>query len=327
MTAALEGRVALVTGGARGVGLAIVHALVDQGASVVVADNGTGIDGMGADPSVAQDVAQAIGDKAVAFTESVASPSAAQAAVDRAVSRFGGLDIVVNNAAILRDALVFKGGAGDWDAAIHTNLSAAYYVINAATPVLREQFKAGRGTAASEGVGGAAGASGGKEYSWGRIANIISTAGLYGNFGQASYAAAKAGLFALTRVTALEMARSNVTANAVAPFAHTRVTDIIQPANDEQAQYKDRAMRVDAGHVGRFVAYLALPEAQDVSGQVFGVRGREIFLFSQPRPVATLVDEEEDWQPASIADAMGALAEKFTPLSTDLEAFNTDPVV
>jgi NAD(P)-dependent dehydrogenase (short-subunit alcohol dehydrogenase family) len=309
----LEGRVALVTGGARGIGEAITRELVGSGAKVVIADNGTGIDGKGADPSVARDLANEIGDAAVTFTESIASPSAAAAAVDLAVKHFGGLDILVNNAAILRDALVFKGDPGDWDAVIHNNLNAGYYLTHAATQVLRDQFKAGRGD--------------GDEYDWGRIVNILSTAGLYGNYGQASYAAAKAGLFALTRITALEMARSNVTCNAVCPFAHTRVTDIIQPANDEQATYKERAMKVSPDHVARFVAYLALPEAQHVSGQLFGVRGREIFLFSQPRPVSELADETEDWQPKSIAHAMSALEDRFTPLSTDLEAFNTEPLV
>jgi len=309
----LEGRVALVTGGARGIGEAIARVLAAAGAEVVIADSGTGIDGLGADPSVARALANELGEAAVTFTESIASPSAAAAAVDLALRRFGGLDILVNNAAILRDALVFKGDPGDWDAVIHNNLSAAYYLTHAATQAMRDQFKAGRGD--------------GDAYGWGRIVNIISTAGLYGNYGQASYGAAKAGLFALSRITALEMARSNVTCNAVAPFGHTRVTDIIRPANDEQAVYKERAMKVAPDHVARFVAYLALPEAQGVSGQLFGVRGREIFLFSQPRPVASLADETEDWQPRSIAHAMSALADRFTPLSTDLEAFNTEPLV
>lgn len=314
----LDGRAAIVTGAGRGVGRAIAQGLANAGAKVVVADSGTGIDGQGADPSVAQEAATAIGNDAVAYSESVASPGAARALVELAVQSYGGVDIVVNNAAILRDALVFKGAPADWDAVIHTNLNAAYYLINAATPVMRDQFKAGRGAKEAPGDG----------YGWGRIVNIGSTAGLYGNFGQASYAAAKGGLFSLTRVTAMEMARSNVTANYVAPFAHTRVTDIIQPANEAQAAYKDRALKVDPSHVASFVTFLASDAAADISGQLFGVRGREVFLFSQPRPVARFAREDHDWAPDQFARAVEQdFGDVMTDLSTDLEAFNTDPYV
>ncbi len=311
--ALLDGRAALVTGGGRGVGAAIVRVLAGHGARVVIADSGTGIDGNGADPAVAQSLADEIGGNATAFCDSVASPQAAQAAVDRAVDAFGGLDIVVNNAAILRDAFIFKGDPGDWEAALRNNLSAAYYILAAATPVLRAQAKAERG---------------GAPYGWGRIVNIVSTAGVYGNYGQAAYASAKAGMIGLMRVAALDMARAGVTANAVAPFAHSRVTEIIQPANDAQAQYKERALKVSADHVGRFVAYLSSPQAQGVSGQLFGVRGREVFLFSQPRPTARIANETEDWTPEALAQAVqDSFAAEFVPLETDLEAFNTEPIV
>lgn len=305
----LKGRVAVVTGGGRGVGRAIVEALHAEGAAVVIADNGTAIDGSGADPGVAQDLARQLGARAAAFTESIASPSAAEAAVGLAVKRFGGLDIVVNGAAILRDAFIFKGDAGDWDAVIRTNLTAAFHLLAAATPVLREQAKANRG---------------GGPYAWGRVINIVSTAGLYGNYGQAAYASAKAGLVALTRVVALDMARSQVTANAVAPFAATRVTESIKPANSAQAAYKERALTVPAQAVGEFVAWLAGPEAGAVTGQLFGVRGREIFLFSQPRPAARLVNPGGDKLGAAILDT---LKPQFTALETDLEAFSGEPLV
>ncbi|HUN47999.1 MAG TPA: SDR family NAD(P)-dependent oxidoreductase [Stellaceae bacterium] len=308
MSGALEGRVALVTGGARGVGRAIVEALHQGGASVVIADNGTAIDGNGADPKLAESVAASLGKKAAAFGESVASPSAAAAAVDLAVKRFGGLDIVVNGAAILRDFFIFKGDAENWDAVLRTNLSAAYHVLAAATPVLREAAKAERG---------------GAPYSWGRIVNIVSTAGLYGNYGQSAYASAKAGLVGLTRVAAFDMSRSRVTCNAVAPFAATRVTESIKPANEGQATYKERALKVPAKAVGEFVAWLAGPQAQDTTGQLFGVRGREIFLFSQPRPVAHVIDTGDDLGAAIAA----GLKPKYTPLETDLEAFSGEPKI
>ncbi|HUK10354.1 MAG TPA: SDR family NAD(P)-dependent oxidoreductase [Stellaceae bacterium] len=309
-TAALLGRVALVTGGGRGIGRAIVEALHEQGASVAIADIGTAIDGTGADPSVARDLVGRLGERALALTESIASPSAAEAAVTQTTRQFGGLDIVVNNAAILRDHFIFKADPLAFDAVLRTNLAATYHVLATATPILREQAKAGRG---------------GSPYAWGRIVNIVSTAGFYGNFGQAAYASAKAGLMGLTRVVAHDMYRSGVTCNAVAPFAATRVTESIKPANPAQAQYKERALKVPASAVGQLVAWLAGPEAQKVTGQLFGVRGREVFLFSQPRPIARLVAPSEAGRlGGAIADA---LAPHYVPLETDLEAFSGEPVL
>ncbi len=315
MSGLLDGRAAIVTGAGRGIGRAIAEALIAAGASVIVADNGASIGGDAGDPTVARETAAALGKKAIAFTESVGSPGVAKQLVDIAVENFGGIDIVVNNAAILRDAFVFRADPRDWDAVIRTNLSAAFYLINAASGVMREQGKSGRGGGSGDNGGG---------YDWGRIVNIVSSAGLYGNLGQAAYASAKAGLFGLTRVTAMDLQRANITVNAVAPFAKTRVTDIIQPANEAQKTYKERALKIGAHHVANLVTALASPAAKTITGQLLGVRGREVFLFSQPRPVARL----EVTTPATLAqDLTAKFAAQFTDMTTDLEAFNTEPLV
>lgn len=246
MSDLLPGRVAIVTGAGRGIGRAIAESLVAEGAQVVVADNGTSISGAGSDPEVARAAARELNDRAggtsaLAFTESVASPGVARQLVDLAVRTFGGIDIVVNNAAIRRDAPVFDADPADWDAVIRTNLSAAFHLTSAASGVMRNRGKAGR------------------------IVNIVSSVGLLGAPGQAAYASAKAGLLALTRVTAMDLADEEITANAVLPLGGS------QPAD-----------------VASLVTALCLPAGGPITGQLLGVRGREVFLFGEPQPVASV---------------------------------------
>jgi len=295
----LEGKVAIVTGGARGIGLAIVEDLVEQGASVVIVDSGVSISGEALQPRLAEEIASRM-ERAAAICGDIAEAEVARAAVELAQRRFGALDIVVNNAAIIRDVFIFKSNADSWDAVIRTNLTGAQRLLAAATPVMREQVKAGRAP--------------------GAIVNIVSTAGLYGNFGQGAYAAAKSGLVGLTRVVAHDLARSRIRCNAVAPFAATRVTESIKPANEAQAAYKAKALKVPARYVARLVSFLASERAAHVTGQLFGVRGRETFVFSQPRPVQRLLqtDEPLDLKP---------LEPYFAELITDLEAFSADPIL
>jgi NAD(P)-dependent dehydrogenase (short-subunit alcohol dehydrogenase family) len=304
----LEGRVALVTGGGRGIGLAIARTLHAQGASVVIADSGTGIGGDGLDPAVAEAAAMQLGARASAFTSDLSDPGAAEAAVHAAVEQFGAIDIVVNNAAILRDGFIFKTRREDWEQVLRVNLHTPFAVLAAATPRMRDQAKAGRAP--------------------GRIVNMVSSAGLIGNIGQSAYASAKAGLVGLTRVVAMDLARSGVTCNALAPFASTRVTESIQPANEAQAQYKARALRVPADYVARLVAVL-VSDANRFTGQIFGVRGREVFLFSQPRPIAraespAIAEGDAAELHAVLETAFGG---ELTTLATDLELFNTEPVL
>jgi len=302
----LKDRVAIITGGARGIGLAIVEDLVAHGASVVIVDSGVSISGEPLQPKLAEEVARRM-DRAAAVCGDVADPATARTAVELAVERFGAVDIVVNNAAILRDAFIFKSSAEAWDTVLRTNLTGAQRTLAAAAPLMRDQVKAGR----------AAGA----------IVNMVSSAGIYGNFGQAAYAAAKAGLIGLTRVVAHDLARSRIRCNAVAPFAATRVTESIQPANDAQAAYKQKALAVPALYVARLVSFLCSSGAQEVSGQLFGVRGRETFVFSQARPAHKLLQPKGGYDLAAFAQGAKAFAPYYADLVTDLEAFASDPIL
>jgi NAD(P)-dependent dehydrogenase (short-subunit alcohol dehydrogenase family) len=298
----LQQRVAIVSGGARGIGLAIAEELAAQGAAVVIVDAGVSIAGQPEQPLLAEAIVKGKPNW-TAVCGDVADAAVANAAVQIAQSRFGAVDIVVNNAAIIRDAFIFKSDPAAWDAVIRTNLTGAQRLLGAATPVMREQAKAGRAP--------------------GAIVNMVSTAGIYGNFGQAAYGAAKAGLIGLTRVVAHDLARSAIRCNAVAPFAATRVTESIQPANEAQAAYKRSALQVPAGYVARLVSFLASEAAAGITGQLFGVRGREVFLFSQPRPQERVVQPREGFDAAAIRQ----LGRHFADLVTDLEAFSDDPIL
>jgi len=302
----LESRVAIVSGGAQGIGLAIVEDLIGQGASVVILDAGVSISGEPLQPRLAEEAAARM-DRTAALCGDVADTEVARAAVALAQERFGAVDIVVNNAAIIRDAFIFKSDPQAWDAVLRTNLTGAQRLLAAATPVMRDQAKAGRAP--------------------GAIVNMVSTAGIYGNFGQAAYGAAKAGLIGLTRIVAHDLARSGIRCNAVAPFAATRVTESIRPANDAQAAYKEKALKVPARYVARLVSYLASDAAVHINGQLFGARGREVFVFSQPRPAQRLLQPQGGFELEAFAQAARALEPYFAELVTDLEAFSGDPVL
>jgi NAD(P)-dependent dehydrogenase (short-subunit alcohol dehydrogenase family) len=298
----LEDRVAIVSGGARGIGRAIAEELSRNGASVVIVDSGVSISGEPLQEKLAEEVVAGM-DRAAAVCGDVADEAVARQAIELAQSRFGAIDIVVNNAAIIRDAFIFKSDAAGWDAVLRTNLTGAQRLLAAATPAMREQAKAGRAP--------------------GSIVNIVSTAGIYGNFGQSAYAAAKAGLIGLTRTVAHDLARSGIRCNAVAPFAATRVTESIKPANEAQAAYKAKALSVPALYVARLVSFLASEAAGKITGQLFGARGREVFIFSQPRPKQRVLQPREGFD----AGALAQLAPEFADLITDLEAFSADPIL
>ena len=295
---ALAGRTAVVSGGARGLGRAIAEALIAAGATVTIVDSGVEINGDRADPGVVEATAAAIGARGLAL--SIASAAAAEQAVPERI------DILVHAAAILRDGFVFKADPFDVDAVLRTSLHGGFYLTRAVAERLRAQAKHRGG-----------------QWPNGRIIHLISTAGLYGNYGQAAYAAAKAGLVGLMRATALDLQRIGVTANCVAPFGATRVTESIRPQTPAQEAYKAAALRVPSADVGALVAWLASDEAGGVSGQIFGVRGREVMLFNQARPIARAVVRRA----APLGPQLAGFIEHLTPLETDLDAFSGDPLI
>jgi NAD(P)-dependent dehydrogenase (short-subunit alcohol dehydrogenase family) len=265
----LDGKVAIVTGGGRGLGRAHCLALAAQGAAVVVNDPGAGLHGENTGETPAEAVAaeiRAAGGQAIADHSSVTDWAATEKLVALSAGEFGHLDIVVNNAGILRDKMLFSMTEDDFDAVVAVHLKGTFAMTRHACAYWREQAR--RGTVKGEGeVGG------------GRIINTTSGTGLFGTVGQANYGAAKAGIVSLTTITALEMARYGVTANAISPIALTRMTDGIAgvtsrnpvpPSTPEGFDPRDPA------NASGLVAYLASDASAWLTGQVFRVDGSRV---------------------------------------------------
>lgn len=288
----------VITGAGRGIGLGLARHLAGLGAAVVVNDAGVELNGAAGDATVAdQAVAQICesGGRAAASNASVADPATGERLVQLAIERFGRLDAWVNCAAITSDRMLFNMTDEAWSSVLATNLSGTFYCLRAGLRHFK-QAKAGR------------------------VLNVISTAGLIGNVGQANYAAAKAGMFALTRVAALEMSRYGVGVNCIAPFAYTRMTESVKGATPQQQAYLEQARRHTVEQITPLLAYLISDAAVEISGQIFGARGDELFLFSQPRPIAVL--RQAGWTQDALHEAVQSrLQPHFAPLQTDLEVF------
>ncbi|WP_327589093.1 SDR family oxidoreductase [Nonomuraea sp. NBC_00507] len=240
-----DDRVAIVTGAGHGLGRAHALLLAERGAKVVVNDLGGALDGTGASTGPAAEVVALItknGGQAVANADNVATPDGARAVVQAAVDAFGTVDIVVNNAGILRDKSFGKMTVEEFDAVMAVHVRGSYLVSQAAYPIMK-----------------AAG--------YGRVVNTSSPAGLFGNFGQANYSTAKMGLVGLTKTLGIEGARNGIKANAIAPVAWTRMTESLLPAEFEAKFTPER--------VSALVAYL-VHESCEVSGEVFTVGGGRV---------------------------------------------------
>jgi NAD(P)-dependent dehydrogenase (short-subunit alcohol dehydrogenase family) len=301
----LEGKTVIVTGAGGGVGRHIALMAAQEGANVVVNDLGGSVLGDGVDEGPAASVVNEIiqsGGRAVASTHSVADSVSAQKIVELAISSFGRLDGVVNNAGILRDAIFHKMSDVDFDMVLAVHLKGSFNVARAAAGHFKEQGS-------------------------GAYVHMTSTSGLIGNFGQANYCAAKMGIVGLSKSIALDMSRFNVRSNCIAPFAFTRMVGSIPSETPEQKKRMEVIERLKPERIAPFVAALLADDASDVTGQIFGVRNNEIYLFTQPRPFRTAHAGDEGWTPQSVIDRVFPMFRPdFYDLDRSMDVFAWDPV-
>jgi NAD(P)-dependent dehydrogenase (short-subunit alcohol dehydrogenase family) len=286
----LTGRVAIVTGAGRGIGRSVALDLAARGAHVVVNDLGVEVDGSGSDTSVAAGVVaeiQSRGGVAAASTASVATDAGARDIVATALREFGQVDVLVNNAGIIRNRISHRLSDDDWDSVIQTHLYGTFYCTRAALAVMRE-----------------------REY--GRIVNMTSASALIGAVGQANYMAAKMGIVGLTRGTAFDQQAKGIKANCLSPSAVTRMIGALP--DDARPDLKDDSGQTCLTDVVAWMCSDVFP----VTGQVFGVRGSQVMLYGQHRPVYSFQHVPAGGTPAEVAALVERLA---TPMLQVTEFF------
>ena len=302
----LSGKVLVVTGGGNGIGRECALAAAKEGASVLVNDLGGGVAGgdegsAGPAETVAREIIAA-GGKAVSNSDSVTDYDAVAEMFAQAKKDLGGLHAVINPAGILRDKMFHKMDIADWKAVLDVHLTGAFNVTRASIEHFREQQD-------------------------GSYVLFTSTSGLIGNIGQANYAAAKLGVMGLSRIIAMEGVQKNVRSNIIAPFAMTRMIDTIPIKDEASAQRVDRMRKkMRADQVAQLAVALCADGAKDTSGQIFAVRGNEVFLFNQPRPVRAL-GMLEGWTPETLINqCLPAMKANYTDVGASASVFPYDPV-
>lgn len=259
----LDDKVAVITGAGRGIGREIAVLMAGEGARVVVNDLGGNTDGTGTG-KIADDVVEEIkaaGGEAASHTESIAEVAGGESLLQTALDAFGGMDILVNNAGILRDKTIFNMEESDWDAVIGVHLKGHYCCSRPFAKYIRENNRTGC-----------------------RIINFSSVSGLYGNFGQANYGAAKAGIAGLSRVLALELAKYGCTVNTISPGALTRMTIPLREARGESVTDTELAAS-GPQHIAPIVAWLATDEAAGITAEIFHTGYGGVGIMQQPKVI------------------------------------------
>ena len=278
--ARLDGRVAVVTGAGRGIGRSVARLLASEGASVVVNDLGSAVDGSGHDSGPAHDVVAEIaeaGGKAVANGADISVFAAAESLVQTAIEEFGRLDILVNVAGILRDRMVFNMTEQEWDDVIRVHLKGTFNTTRFASA----HWRSLRDSSAQN-----------------RIINFTSVSGLHGAPGQPNYAAAKMGIVGLTWSSARALGKYGVTVNAISPGAATRMTDSVPTGRRRTRPDVDEW---SPDNVAPIVAYLASERSGWITGRIIHSSGYEVSLYSNPEPVVRIIGTGP-WQPDALAE-------------------------